>query len=128
MKVIRFASVALVLLFAVLVVSACSSTSYAQNGAHHRVDLDRTNFWQYMTITQVRVNPVVGTRLQIFPNDGDFTFNAVIITYLVYTTPMCRYPERRMLQINRNGRGESMPCTQLFPRVVSITGRVEFWR
>jgi len=123
----KFAIITVLVMFTFLF-AGCTTSHANPEGTHHNIYIDRVNFWRYLTINRVQVNPVVGTRLQIFPNNTDFIFNAVTITYMVYPTPQCAHPEQRMMQVNRNGRGESHPCTQLFPRIVSITGSVEFWR
>ena len=84
-----------------------------------------TNYWQFLNVTKVEVNPTIGTRLHFFPEHEDSIFENVIITYIIYINNSL-VSQTRILNLSSSGQGETMPCIIIFPRITNISGVVEY--
>ncbi|MCL2569724.1 MAG: hypothetical protein FWE16_00780 [Firmicutes bacterium] len=109
----------------ILVASILSACGRAQD-YHMRFDIDKNNYWEFLNITIVHVNPIVGTRLQFFPETTNTNFQSVVVTYTIFTSNSAIHPDTRLVLLTSDGRGQTYACHQALPRIVSIRGVIQF--
>jgi len=100
---------------------ACVSVRDRNNT--RRVALTADNYWNFLNISIVHVNAELGTRLQIFPDIENASFENVIIHYLVYVDNSFN-SYARVVQLNSNGVGQTALCLQVFPIIIGVRGSV----
>jgi len=84
------------------------------------------NFWQYMDVNIVRSGDIVGTRLQIFPEVPNSMFFDTVVTYSVFSSLTGELPETRIIIVPIGGTAQTNFCRQAFPRIINISGVVEY--
>ena len=108
-----------------LLAVACSLVYQEAQPVTRRVQLTMTNHWEFLNTTIVHVNQQLGSRLQVFSELEDAVFDNVIITYSIVDA-QTKSVIIRVLSLTQSGRGDTMPCVQAFPRILGLSGSVEF--
>jgi len=90
------------------------------------------NFWNYLNITVVQISTLDGVKLQIYSTCPDTIFRDVFITYTIFVNDRQQgqiwlTPQTRLMRLERNGRGTTQGCMQIYPQITAISGIVEYY-
>jgi len=118
-RIFRMIIIFIGVLMCAVMFSGCAFFGHGDGRSRQHIDqLNMYNFWHHLSVT------IEGSRLHFFGHYEDSVFTNVVIAYSLFGI----YEElvSSTVVLTRNGWGRTQMCSQIFPKIISISGTVQF--